>query len=90
MAMDISIKKRLPLATLMEDWAKLLEGLGKGKEVESETTLEGWSGGFSDSLHPRSSSSLASLHVFCRFLAIQFFATLPVSSRFGKGKKDEG
>ena len=40
MAMDISIKKRLPFATLMEDWAKPLEDLGKGKEVESEMTLE--------------------------------------------------
>ena len=41
MAMDTSIEKRAPLATLMEeDWAKPLEDLGKGKEVEKELTLE--------------------------------------------------
>jgi hypothetical protein len=41
MAMDTSIEKRAPLATLMEeDWAKPLEDLGKGKEVENEMTLE--------------------------------------------------
>ena len=40
-AVDTSAEKRAPLATLMEeDWAKPLEDLGKGKEVEKEMTLE--------------------------------------------------
>jgi len=39
-AMETSAKRRGPLATLMEeDWAKLLEDLGKGKEVAKEVTL---------------------------------------------------
>ena len=41
MVMDMPIEKRPPLATLMEeDWAKPLEDLGKGKEVDKELTLE--------------------------------------------------
>ena len=41
MAVDNSAEKRAPLATLMEeDWAKPLEDLGKGKEMEKELTLE--------------------------------------------------
>jgi len=41
MAVDTFVEKRAPLATLMEeDWAKPLEDLGKGKEVEKEMTLE--------------------------------------------------
>ena len=41
MAVDTVVEKRAPLATLMEeDWAKPLEDIGKGKEVEREMTLE--------------------------------------------------
>ena len=41
MAMDTPVERRAPLATLMEeDWAKPLEDIGKGKEVEKELTLE--------------------------------------------------
>ena len=41
MAVDPSVEKRAPLATLMEeDWAKPLEDLEKGKETEKEMTLE--------------------------------------------------
>ena len=41
MAVDTVVEKRAPLATLMEeDWAKPLEDVGKGKEVEREMTLE--------------------------------------------------
>ena len=41
MAVDTSVEKRAPLATLMEeDWAKPLEDLGKGKAAEKEMTLE--------------------------------------------------
>lgn len=41
MAVDASVEKRAPLATLMEeDWAKPLDDFGKGKEVEKEMTLE--------------------------------------------------
>ena len=41
MAVDSSVERRAPLATLMEeDWAKPLEDLGKGKEAEREMTLE--------------------------------------------------
>ena len=41
MAVDDPVEKRAPLATLMEeDWAKPLEDLGKGKEMEKELTLE--------------------------------------------------
>lgn len=40
-AVNMSVEKRPPLATLMEeDWAKPLEDLGKGKEVDKELTLE--------------------------------------------------